>query len=87
MQCHVVFFQSASFGKGFLGPDVSPEIVNEFVEMCHHLRVLNSVRMEDIGLPITLRQYPLMQYIIIFWVLAHIHVSWEEYHCEIVVWE
>ena len=54
------FFQSANFGKGFLGPDLSPEIVNEFVEMCHHLRVLNNVRMEDIGLPITLRQYPLM---------------------------
>jgi hypothetical protein len=31
--------------------------VNEFVEMCHHLRVLNSVRMEKIGLPITVRQY------------------------------
>jgi hypothetical protein len=50
--------RSARFGKGFLGPEISSEVVNEFVEMCHHLRVLNSVRMEKIGLPITLRQYP-----------------------------
>jgi hypothetical protein len=49
--------KSAHFGKGFLGPDVSSDVVNEFVEMCHHLRVLNSVRMEKIGLPITVRQY------------------------------
>jgi hypothetical protein len=49
--------RSARFGKGFLGPEISSEVVNEFVEMCHHLRVLNSVRMEKIGVPITLRQY------------------------------
>ena len=53
-----VFLQSANFGKGFLGPDVSPEVVNEFVEMCHQMRVLNSVRDKQIGMPITLRQYP-----------------------------
>jgi hypothetical protein len=52
-----LFLQSANFGKGFLGPDVSPEVVNEFVEMCHQMRVLNSVRDEQIGMPITLRQY------------------------------
>lgn len=52
------FLKSARFGKGFLGPEVSSDVVNDFVEMCHHLRVLNSVRMEAIGLPITMRQYP-----------------------------
>ena len=50
--------QSANFGKGFLGPDVPLEVVNEFVEMCHQLRVLNSVRDSNIGIPITFRQYP-----------------------------
>ena len=58
--CIFIFSKkSASFGKGFLGPDVPPDVVNEFVEMCHHLRVLNSVRVAEMGLPITLRQYPL----------------------------
>ena len=56
-------FKSASFGRGFLGPDVAADVVNEFVEMCHHLRVLNSVHMEEIGLPITLRQYPLYKFL------------------------
>lgn len=50
--------QSANFGKGFLGPDVPLEVVNEFVEMCHQLRVLNSVRDSNIGIPVTFRQYP-----------------------------
>ena len=50
--------QSANFGKGFLGPDVPLEVVNQFVEMCHQLRVLNSVRECTIGIPITFRQYP-----------------------------
>ena len=54
------FFKSARFGKGFLGPDISADVVNEFVEMCHHLRVLNSVRMEKVGIPITIRQYPML---------------------------
>lgn len=53
-----VYLQSANFGKGFLGPDVPSEVVNEFVEMCHQLRVLNSVRDGRIGIPITFRQYP-----------------------------
>ncbi len=52
------FFQSANFGKGFLGPDVPIDVVNEFVEMCHQLRVLNNVRGEDVGIPVTYRQYP-----------------------------
>ena len=56
--CDYFFLKSARFGKGFLGPEVSSDVVNDFVEMCHHLRVLNSVRMEAIGLPITMRQYP-----------------------------
>lgn len=54
--------QSANFGKGFLGPDVPLEVVNEFVEMCHQLRVLNSVRDSNIGIPITFRQYPQQLY-------------------------
>lgn len=54
----VILLQSANFGKGFLGPDVPLEVVNEFVEMCHQLRVLNSVRECTIGIPITFRQYP-----------------------------
>ena len=55
---HVSFFiQPANFGKGFLGPDIPSEVVNEFVEMCHQLRVLNFVRDVKIGMPITLRQY------------------------------
>ena len=49
--------QSANFGKGFLGPDVPMEVVNMFVEMCHQLRVLNNVREEEIGIPITYKQY------------------------------
>lgn len=32
--------------------------MNEFVEMCHQLRVLNSVRECTVGIPITFRQYP-----------------------------
>ena len=59
----IVCLQSANFGKGFLGPDVPSEVVNEFVEMCHQLRVLNSVRDEMIGIPITFRQYPEQSYI------------------------
>ena len=55
---YFITLQSARFGKGFLGPEVSSDVVNEFVEMCHHLRVLNTVRMEQIGLPVTTRQYP-----------------------------
>lgn len=54
----IILVQSANFGKGFLGPDVPLEVVNEFVEMCHQLRVLNSVRECTIGIPITFRQYP-----------------------------
>lgn len=50
--------QSANFGKGFLGPDVPMDVVNDFVEMCHQLRVLNNVRELDIGMPITYKQYP-----------------------------
>ena len=50
--------QSASFGMGFLGPDVTPEVVNQFLETSQQLRVLNNVRNEQIGIPITMRQYP-----------------------------
>ncbi|XP_064405910.1 vacuolar protein sorting-associated protein 16 homolog isoform X2 [Halichondria panicea] len=49
--------KSSNFGKGFLGPDIPSDVVNEFVEMCHQLRVLNSVRQSSIGIPITFRQY------------------------------
>lgn len=49
--------KSANFGKGFLGPDVPTDVVNQFVEMCHQLRVLNNVRAALIGIPITLKQY------------------------------
>ena len=55
---YLFLLQSANFGKGFLGPDVSNEVVNEFVEMCYQMQVLNNVRDELIGMPITLRQYP-----------------------------
>ena len=50
--------QSANFGKGFLGSEIPPDIVNAFVETCRELRVLNNVRLNKIGIPITLRQYP-----------------------------
>lgn len=50
--------QSASFGRGFLGPDVRPDVVDQFVETAQQLRVLNNVRNEQIGIPVTLRQYP-----------------------------
>ena len=50
--------QSANFGKGFLGPDLPLNVVNNFVEKCKQLRVLNNVRQSDIGIPITFRQYP-----------------------------
>ncbi len=36
------------------------EVVNQFVEMCHQLRVLNNVREEEIGIPITYKQYPFL---------------------------
>ncbi|KAL5473503.1 hypothetical protein EMCRGX_G027993 [Ephydatia muelleri] len=49
--------KSANFGKGFLGSEIQPELVNAFVETCRELRVLNSVRLNKIGIPITLRQY------------------------------
>ena len=57
--CGMIFLvQSANFGKGFLGPEVPMEVVNQFVEMCHQMRVLNNVREEEIGIPITYKQYP-----------------------------
>lgn len=34
--------------------------MNEFVEMCHQLRVLNGVRHSSVGIPITFRQYPVL---------------------------
>lgn len=49
--------KAANFGKGFLGPDIPRDVVNEFVEICHQLRVLNSVRDKAIGIPVTFRQY------------------------------
>lgn len=36
-------------------PDMDPE---QFVKMCQTLRVLNAVRVNVIGLPITYTQYP-----------------------------
>lgn len=49
--------KAANFGKGFLGPEAPNNVVNNFVETCHHLRVVNYVRNFRIGIPITLRQY------------------------------
>ncbi|XP_019850373.1 PREDICTED: vacuolar protein sorting-associated protein 16 homolog [Amphimedon queenslandica] len=48
---------SANFGKGFLGPDVSDDIITAFVETARNLRVLNFVRDPAIGIPITYRQF------------------------------
>lgn len=56
--CYLCLLQSANFGKGFLGSEVPRDVVNEFVETCHQLRVLNCVRDKSIGIPITFRQYP-----------------------------
>lgn len=50
----IFIFQAASFGKNFM-PDMDPE---QFVKMCQTLRVLNAVRVNVIGLPITYTQYP-----------------------------
>ncbi len=46
--------KASSFGKCFLD-FYNPE---KFVEMCKTLRVLNAVRYYEIGIPITIHQYP-----------------------------
>lgn len=51
---HCDLLQAASFGKHFL-TDYRPDA---FVDMCRMLRVLNSVRQFDIGIPLTYTQYP-----------------------------
>lgn len=50
-----VSLQAASFGKCFL-TDFSPD---QFVTTCRELRVLNAVRDNSVGLPLTHTQYPL----------------------------
>ncbi|EMR10340.1 hypothetical protein PNEG_01594 [Pneumocystis murina B123] len=45
--------KAASFGKSYLN-FYNPE---EFVEMCQTLRVLNSMRFYDIGIPLTFKEY------------------------------
>ncbi|XP_054707259.1 vacuolar protein sorting-associated protein 16 homolog [Uloborus diversus] len=47
-----MLLRAASFGKNFI-PDMDPE---PFVKMCQTLRVLNAVRVNVIGLPITYTQ-------------------------------
>ncbi|KAG8195406.1 hypothetical protein JTE90_001418 [Oedothorax gibbosus] len=47
-----MLLRAASFGKNFI-PDIDPE---PFVKMCQTLRVLNAVRVNVIGLPITYTQ-------------------------------
>ncbi|KAF8764583.1 Vacuolar protein sorting-associated protein like [Argiope bruennichi] len=47
-----MLLRAASFGKNFI-PDMNPE---PFVQMCQTLRVLNAVRVNVIGLPITYTQ-------------------------------
>ena len=56
----VCTLQSGQFGKCFLGSDIPQNIVENFVEMCQHLRVLNAIRDYRIGIPLTYRQYPEM---------------------------
>ena len=53
----ILGFQSANFGKGFIGPDISDGLVKTFVKTCRDLRVLNTVRHKSVGIPITYRQY------------------------------
>ncbi|CCJ28605.1 unnamed protein product [Pneumocystis jirovecii] len=45
--------KAASFGKSYLN-FYNPE---EFVEMCEILRVLNSMRFYDVGIPLTFKEY------------------------------
>lgn len=45
--------KAASFGKNYLN-FYNPE---EFVEMCETLRVLNSMRFYDVGIPLTFKEY------------------------------
>ena len=59
IHCYCVhIMQSGQFGKCFLGSDIPQNIVDSFVEMCQHLRVLNAIRDYRIGIPLTYRQYP-----------------------------
>jgi hypothetical protein len=48
---------AANFGKGFLGPDVTDDLIQIFEETCRYLRVLNTVRDQKIGIPLTYRQF------------------------------
>ena len=58
--------QSANFGKGFLGPEITQEIVDKFTDTCRQLRVLNTVRHEVVGIPITYRQYVNFVFLFLF---------------------
>ena len=49
-----LLLQAASFGKCFIDK-FPPE---SFVRMCQDLRVLNSIRDYQIGIPLTFTQYP-----------------------------
>lgn len=51
-----ICLQAAQFGKSFLS-DLKPD---SYVKMCRILRVLNSVRHERVGIPLTYTQYPLL---------------------------
>lgn len=50
----ILLLQAASFGKCFIDK-FPPE---SFVRMCQDLRVLNSIRDYQIGIPLTFTQYP-----------------------------
>lgn len=45
--------RAAQFGKGFIR-NHNPE---EYIQMCRKLRVLNSIRNENIGIPLTINQF------------------------------
>ena len=47
---------AAQFGKSFLGRPCLP-LADNFTRMCFALRILNSLRSADVGLPFTLNQY------------------------------
>lgn len=59
--------KAATFGKAFL----ESYNADEFVKMCQTLRVLNSVRYYEIGIPITYAQY-----VIIFILSIFVDIIW-----------
>lgn len=60
-QIQKVLIKAAKFGKTF-APDIPSK---PYVQMCRILRVLNGVRCNKIGIPLTYIQYPfnIIQYI------------------------